>query len=72
MAGFAHLAGVVEAHLFDAYHDATLGDADVTAFMAEANPEALQAMRDRFMALRDAGLCVTRRNSIALGLEAAE
>ena len=72
MAGFAHLAGVVEAHLFDAYHEATLGDADVTAFMAEANPEALQAMRDRFMALRDAGLWVTRRNSIAMGMEAAE
>ena len=72
MAGFAHLAGVVEAHLFDAYHEATLGDADVTAFMEEANPEALQAMRDRFMALRDAGLWATRRNSIAMGMEAAE
>ncbi|MEM1345505.1 MAG: cobaltochelatase subunit CobN, partial [Pseudomonadota bacterium] len=33
LAAFAHLAGVVEAHLFDLYHEATLGRADVCAFL---------------------------------------
>jgi len=69
LAAFAHLAGVVPAHLFDLYHDATLGDADVTAFLAEANPAALRAMRDRFEALAAAGLWRTRRNSIAAGMK---
>ena len=39
--------------------------------MEQENPAALQAMRDRFAALRDAGLWVTRRNSIAATMEAA-
>ncbi|MCV2867750.1 cobaltochelatase subunit CobN [Defluviimonas sp. WL0002] len=67
MAAFAHLARVVPAHLFDLYHEATLGRDDVVAFMERENPAALQAMRDRFAALRDSGLWVTRRNSIAMG-----
>ena len=69
MAAFAHLAQVVPAHLFDLYYDATLGNEDVTAFLKDANPEALAAMRDRFNALNDAGLWNTRRNSIAADLE---
>ena len=72
MAAFAHLARVVPAHLFDLYHDATLGRDEVVDFMADANPEALAALRDRFNALRDAGLWVTRRNSIAAMLEAGQ
>lgn len=68
MAAFAHLAGAVPAHLFDLYHDATLGRPEIVAFMQEANPEALAAMRDLFQRLHDAGLWVTRRNSIAAGL----
>lgn len=72
MAAFAHLADVVGSHLFDAYYDATLGDAAVTAFMQEANPEALSAMRAQFSALHRSGLWCTRRNSIRVGLEAAE
>ncbi|MCB2128274.1 MAG: cobaltochelatase subunit CobN, partial [Rhodobacteraceae bacterium] len=67
MAAFAHLARAVPAHLFDLYHDATLGRADLVAFMDAENPAALQAMRDRFAALHDAGLWITRRNSIAMG-----
>ncbi|MBC7143551.1 MAG: cobaltochelatase subunit CobN, partial [Rhodobacteraceae bacterium] len=67
MAAFAHLARAVPAHLFDLYHDATLGREDVVAFMERENPGALQAMRDRFAALAAAGLWVTRRNSIATG-----
>lgn len=65
LAAFAHLARAVPAHLFDLYHDATLGREDLVDFMERENPLALQAMRDRFAALRDAGLWVTRRNSIA-------
>ncbi|WP_418594787.1 cobaltochelatase subunit CobN [Ponticoccus sp. (in: a-proteobacteria)] len=72
MAAFAQLAGVVPAHLFDLYYEATLGDDDLSAFMAEANPEALQAMKDRFAALHAAGLWQTRRNAIRAALEAAE
>ena len=68
MAAFAHLAGVVAPHLFDLYHDATLGRDEVRGFMARDNPAALAAMVDRFRALQDAGLWVTRRNSIRAGL----
>lgn len=68
LAAFAHLARAVPAHLFDLYHEATLGRDDLVAFMAAENPAALAAMRDRFAALRDAGLWVTRRNSIAAGM----
>jgi len=69
MAAFAHLSGQVGAHLFDAFFDATLGDEGVTAFMDDANPQALEAMRARFAALREAGLWQTRRNSILAALE---
>ncbi|MBK5927243.1 cobaltochelatase subunit CobN [Rhodobaculum claviforme] len=68
LAAFAHLAGVVPPHLFDLYHEATLGDAGVSAFMADANPGALAALRDRFAALARAGLWRTRSNSIAASL----
>ncbi|WP_371225659.1 cobaltochelatase subunit CobN [Roseovarius sp. 2305UL8-3] len=70
MAAFAHLAEAVPAHLFDLYFEATLGRDDLTAFMEEANPQALEAMRARFEALQQAGLWSTRRNSIAASLEA--
>ncbi|MDP5216902.1 cobaltochelatase subunit CobN [Ruegeria sp. 2205SS24-7] len=70
MASFAHLSDSVAPHLFDLYHDATLGDPDVDAFLQEANPQAHQAMSDKFRALYEAGLWDTRRNSIRAGLEA--
>ena len=69
MAAFAHLAGVVEPHLFDRYYEATLGNDKIRAFLAEANPEALRAMEARFAALHEAGLWNTRRNSILAALE---
>ncbi|MFQ8429970.1 cobaltochelatase subunit CobN [Amaricoccus sp. W119] len=69
LAAFAHLAGAVPPHLFDLYHAATLGRAEIVDFMARENPAALAALRDRFQRLRDAGLWVTRRNSIAAALE---
>ena len=69
MASFANLAGVVGSHLFDAYHDATLGNEDIVAFMKDANPEALDAMRDCFKSLHLSGLWETRRNSIRAAME---
>ncbi|NEY91537.1 cobaltochelatase subunit CobN [Tabrizicola oligotrophica] len=69
MAAFAHLAGVVPPHLFDLYHEATLGRADLVAFMERENPAALAALRDLFRRLAEAGLWVTRRNSIAAALQ---
>lgn len=72
MAAFAHLAGVVKPHLFDLYHEATLGDPQVAAFLQEANPGAYQAMQDQFAALDATGLWQTRRNSIRAALEAAQ
>jgi cobaltochelatase CobN len=69
LAAFAHLAGVVEPHLFDLYHDATLGDDAVRDFLARENPDALTAMEARFAALHAAGLWQTRRNSILARLD---
>jgi cobaltochelatase CobN len=71
LAAFAHLAQVVPPHLFDLYHDATLGRDEVRDFLARENPAALQAMEDLFRRLRDAGLWQTRRNSIAARLDGA-
>ncbi|MGG7565106.1 cobaltochelatase subunit CobN [Rhodovulum sp. DZ06] len=69
LGAFAQLAEAVPGHLFDLYYDATLGDEAITAFMQDANPEALDAMRERFRALMEAGLWQTRRNSIRAELE---
>lgn len=71
MGAFANLAGAVPPQLFDAYHEATLGNADIVAFLEQENPQALAAMRDRFAALYAAGLWQTRRNSIMADLEQA-
>lgn len=71
MAAFAHLADAVPPHLFDLYYDATLGDADVRAFMARDNPAALAAMETCFTRLHEASLWRTRRNSIAAALKEA-
>ena len=64
MSAFANLADVVGPHLFDSYHDATLGNDDIVKFMSEYNPEALTAMRDCFEKLYHSGLWKTRRNFI--------
>ncbi len=65
LAAYAHLTRSVPAHLFDLYHQATLGRDDLVAFLERENPGALAEMRARFAALREAGLWATRRNSIA-------
>lgn len=64
MAAFANLAGVVPGHLFDLYHQATLERPDLVAFMRAENPAALAAMQAMFARLLEAGLWVTRRNSV--------
>ena len=66
LAAFANLTRAVPAHLFDLYHDATLGRSDIVNFMSRENPAALAALRQRFHALLEAGIWVTRRNSIAM------
>jgi cobaltochelatase CobN len=71
MAAFAHLANVVPSHLFDLYYDATLGDAEVSAFLRRENAAALAAIENCFARLREASLWVTRRNSIAASLRKA-
>ena len=71
MAAFANLAGVVPAHLFDLYYDATLGDDEVRGFMARENPAALLALESCFARLHEAALWTTRRNSIASSLKEA-
>ena len=75
MAAFAHLARAVPDHLFDLYHDATLGDPETDAFLREANSQAHAAMQARFAELHRAGLWTSRRNSIladmATGIERA-
>ncbi|MFV0623322.1 cobaltochelatase subunit CobN [Sphingomonas sp. ac-8] len=68
LGAFAHLASAVPPELIDLYHDATLGDERVRAFLAEANPGALAAMEARFAALHRSGLWPTRRNSILASL----
>ncbi len=68
MAAFAHLAQAVPAHLFDLYHDSTLGREEVRAFLADQNPGALAAMEEMFRKLAEAGLWATRRNSIAAAM----
>ena len=70
MGAFAHLSASVPPQLFDLYHDATLGNDEVRAFMARENPGALAAMEARFAALHAAGLWQTRRNSILAGMPA--
>ncbi|MES3098318.1 cobaltochelatase subunit CobN [Sphingomonas faeni] len=69
LGAFAHLASVVRPELIDLYYDATLGRDEVQAFLAEANPGALAAMRARFAALHAADLWPTRRNSILAALD---
>ena len=70
MAAFANLARAVPEHLFDLYFEATLGQAEVAAFLAAENPAALARMRDVFARLRAAGLWETRNNAIIAALEA--
>lgn len=72
MAKFAHLADVVGPHLFDLYHQSTLGDPATDSFLREHNPQAHTAMVDTFRALYEAGLWQTRRNSILADMQESD
>ena len=71
MAAFSNLANVVGSHLFDSFHDATLGNQEIISFISKVNPDALNAMQDCFEKLHESGLWQTRRNSIRASLKAA-
>jgi cobaltochelatase CobN len=72
LAAFAHLTRAVPPHLIDLYHDATLGRADLVTFLETQNPGALARLRERFEALRAAGLWASRRNDPGPLLRAGE
>ena len=69
MAAFAQLADVVGSHLFDSFYEATLGDEHIRKFLQQNNPEACEAMKNRFEELKAAGIWVSRRNSIVTVLD---
>jgi len=56
---------------FDLLWAATLGDADVDAFLEAANPAAREGMRAQFAEARRRGLWQTRRNDVGPRLEGA-
>lgn len=63
MFAFAATTGAVRDHHFDAVFDAYLQDAEVRAFLSEANPDALREMSERLIEAQDRGLWKPRRNS---------
>lgn len=65
MAAFSHLADVVPSHLFDLYFEKTIGDQRIAQFLKQENPEAYEAMMNCFEKLMEAGLWMTKSNSIA-------
>lgn len=72
MATFAQLADVVSSHLFDSFYEATLANKKVSKFLEQNNPEAFEAMKNRFDELKVAGIWVSRRNSIIASLGCTE
>jgi cobaltochelatase CobN len=67
---FAATAGVVEGHHFEALFEAYLGDDEVRAFIAEANPAALREIAARFAEAIERRLWRPRANSVHQRLEA--
>ncbi len=61
---FAALSDAAKSHHFDLVFDATLGDERVRAFLAEANPQAFDAMRETFRRALRRGYWQGRRNSV--------
>ena len=63
MFAFAATTGAVADHHFDAVYDAYLDDDAVRAFLAQANPAALQEMATRLIEAQDRGLWRPKSNS---------
>jgi cobaltochelatase CobN len=61
--GFAAMTDAVQNHHFDQLFDAYIGDAQVVAFIAEANPAALSEMAERLREAIDRGLWAPQSNS---------
>ena len=60
---FAATTHAVADHHFDQLYDAYLDNAEVRAFIAEANPKALEEIEARFREAVERGLWTPRRNS---------
>ena len=69
LSGFAATLGERFDAQFDQLYDATLGDAAVSGFLAEANPAALQVLEARFRDALARDLWRPRRNSFAMAAE---
>ncbi|MEM7158169.1 MAG: cobaltochelatase subunit CobN [Myxococcota bacterium] len=69
---FAELTDDVASELIDAVYDATLGDEDMRDFLAERNPAALDAMRNRFTRLAALGQWSSLSNAAHADLDWAE
>jgi len=69
---FAALGGLVSDAQFDLAHRATLGDAEVSAFLERENPRALKAIERVFTEALSRGLWRSRRNSAYLSNEALD
>jgi cobaltochelatase CobN len=66
---FAATTDAVASHHFDIVYDATLGDDEVRAFMAEANRPALEETAAKFAEAIRRGLWTPTRNSVHIDLE---
>jgi len=66
---FAATTNVVADRHFDLLFDATCGDEKVRDFLIEANPQAAQAIAERFSSALARNFWKTRRNSVAAGLD---
>jgi cobaltochelatase CobN len=59
----------VPSHLFDAVHDALLGDGEVASELQRVNRDAADAIARRLQEAMVAGLWTPRRNAVTLELQ---
>jgi cobaltochelatase CobN len=69
---FAELTGAVSSALFDAVHEAYLGDEAVREFLLRENPEAAHAIVERLEDARRKGFWHPRRNDLGDSLRAVQ
>ncbi len=67
---FAALAGVVSDAQFEALFDATLGHDKICDFLQTANPQAAEAIENKFKEALQRGLWTSQRNSVLASLAA--
>ncbi|MDP2618966.1 MAG: cobaltochelatase subunit CobN [Hyphomicrobiales bacterium] len=70
MFAFAATTGAVRPHHFELAYDAFIADLAVRAFIAEANPAALEEISDRFLEAIDRGLWTPKSNAAYRELKA--